>query len=567
MSCIPRHTKLPPEEHRADSCKQMASMNCSAVYRMAPAFKASPWGDFFLNHTTDSLLISHEKMTERVNKLKVVVSGLFGACKNVMEKLNLVDTLQHLGIDHHFEERIAAALNSVHNSEFSSSSLHEVALRFRVLRQHGFLVSADVFNKFRNKDGNFVNDIANDPKDLLSLYNAANLITHNEEPLEEALLFARHHLELMKCNLKSPLAEQVGRALKIPFPKNIKREEAISYIQEYNVHDEMYNAAILELAKVEFNCLQCVHQKELKAIYMWWNDLSTDIKLDYARDHVVVCYFWSYSCMYEEEYARSRVVLAKLLMLASLLDDTYEHATLEECRVLAKVIKRWDEKDVSLLPEYMKKYFISVIRNFKEFGKELEPHEMYRSAYIRKAFQNISECYLQEAEWSHRDYIPSLEDHVNVSTTTAGVELVAVGVLFGMGDVATNELFEWATAIRDSHAVKACGKVTRFMDDLADFKRENLNKMDVATTVDCYIKENNVSSEVAQAKIMSLVDDAWKTLNQELFERRVPLQIIRRITNFARSMMLHYHDKRDGYACSEEIKELLKNHFVKDIAI
>jgi hypothetical protein len=70
----------------------------------------------------------------------------------------------------------------------------------------------------------------------------------------------------MRCNLKSPLAEQVGRALKIPLPRNLKREEAISYIQEYNAQDEMYNASIHELCKLDFNRLQYVHQKELKAI-------------------------------------------------------------------------------------------------------------------------------------------------------------------------------------------------------------------------------------------------------------------------------------------------------------
>lgn len=73
----------------------------------------------------------------------------------------------------------------------------------------------------------------------------------------------------------------------------------------------------------------------------WWKDLYGDIKLEYARDRIVECYFWSYSCLYEEEYARSRIVLAKLLKLVSLLDDTYdEHAALEECRVLTKAIER-----------------------------------------------------------------------------------------------------------------------------------------------------------------------------------------------------------------------------------
>jgi hypothetical protein len=100
---------------------------------------------------------------------------------------------------------------------------------------------------------------------LLSLYNAANLLNHNEEVLEEALLFARRHLELIQSDLKSPLAEQVGRSLKIPLPRTLKRLEAVSYIPEYSV-DPKCNRAILELAKLDFNLLQHLHQNELKTI-------------------------------------------------------------------------------------------------------------------------------------------------------------------------------------------------------------------------------------------------------------------------------------------------------------
>jgi len=541
----------------------MASTNSSAVPRLAPAFEPSVWGDFFINHSPDSLQIPDEKMIERVNQLKVEVSGLFGACKNAVEKLKLVDALQHLGIDHHFEEPIAITMSSIHNAEFISSSLHEVALRFRLLRQHGFWVSADEFIKFKDEGGSFENDMTNDPKSLLSLYNAANLLTHNEGQLEEALLFSRHHLQVMQCNLESPLAKQVERALKIPLQRNIKREEAIHYIPEYDVQDEMYNAAILELAKLDYNRHQRIHQKELKAITMWSKNIFEDIKADYARDRMVECYFWAYSCVYEEEYARSRIVLAKLLMLTSLLDDAYdERATLEECRLLAKAIERWDETDVSLLPEYLQKFFLQIISNFKEFEKLLEPHEKYRSAYIRKVYQNISKSYLQEAEWSHHDYIPSFDEQLNISVKSAGGDLVAIGALFGLDDIATKEIFEWV--ITNSDTVRACGEVSRFMDDIADFKRGR-NKIDVATTIECYMKENNVTGEVALAKIVSLVDDAWKTLNQELLERRAPLKIVNIITNFARSMMFLYHDKRDGYTNSKEVKGALESHFVKHI--
>ena len=49
---------------------------------------------------------------------------------------------------------------------------------------------------------------------------------------------------------------------------------------------------------------------------------------------------------------------------------------------------RWDENNISFLPEYMKKFFLKVTRNFEEFEDELEPHEKYRVAYVRKAVCN-----------------------------------------------------------------------------------------------------------------------------------------------------------------------------------
>jgi (-)-germacrene D synthase len=125
--------------------------------------------------------------------------------------------------------------------------------------------SADEFDGLKLEDGSFIDSVANDPKGLLSLYNAANLLTHNEGALEEALIFARRHLELIQSSLESPLADQVARALKIPLPRTLKRIEAVSYMQEYSV-EQRYNPAILELAKLDFNLLQRLHQKELKTI-------------------------------------------------------------------------------------------------------------------------------------------------------------------------------------------------------------------------------------------------------------------------------------------------------------
>lgn len=105
----------------------------------------------------------------------------------------------------------------------------------------------------------------NDPRGLLSLYNAGHLLTHGEVALEEAIIFARHHLELLTSSLESPLAGQVNRALKLPLPRTLRRVEALHYISEYK-KEQTYNPSILELAKLDFNLLQRLHLKELKAI-------------------------------------------------------------------------------------------------------------------------------------------------------------------------------------------------------------------------------------------------------------------------------------------------------------
>jgi nucleotidyltransferase/DNA polymerase involved in DNA repair len=81
-------------------------------------------------------------MKERAGQMKEEVTRLFGSIRTVVDKMNLVDAIQRLGIDHLFQDQIIAALRDIHGAEFNSFSLHDVALRFRLLRQDGFWVSS-----------------------------------------------------------------------------------------------------------------------------------------------------------------------------------------------------------------------------------------------------------------------------------------------------------------------------------------------------------------------------------------------------------------------------------------
>ncbi|WVZ57008.1 hypothetical protein U9M48_007456 [Paspalum notatum var. saurae] len=513
--------------------------------------------------------MSEESMSDRANQLKKVVAGLFEPCSdnNAVHQLSLVDTLQHLSIDHLFKEQIDATLHSIHGSRFSScSSLHEAALRFRLFRAHGLWVSTDeLISKCRGDDGSFSVEIANDPRGLLSLYNAAHLFLNGEVELEEAILFARHHLGLLKGSLKSPLAGQVTRALKLPLVRTVKRIEALQYMSEYT-DEETYNPSILELAKLDFNLLQRLHLKELKALSQWWNDVFQEIELSFSRDRIVEVFFWANGVFHEEEYSRARIMLTKIYQLVTTLDDIYDvRATLDDSRKLAEALRRWDIRAVSTLPEYLRKFYLMLLRTFQEMEDELELEEGYRVPYNIEAFLLSSDAYLKEAKIFHRNHKPTFEEQLEVSLATIGGKIGATGILIGMSDnEVPRDAFDWA--LKGDSSVMAFNRIGRFLNDIASFN-SGKNVKDAASSVQSYMNEYNVTSEVAIAEIGYLVEDAWKLANQALFDHPDLLPAVQRVNNLSVCMPFSYGGETDVFTSGRDMKNTVERLFVNPVPI
>ncbi|KAL6838260.1 hypothetical protein ACP4OV_031932 [Aristida adscensionis] len=537
----------------------------------AGAFEPCTWGDFFATYIPPLSRGLEEQMRERADQLKVAVRRMFeedSMAMSVADTVSLVDTLQRLGIDNHFHGEIDAVLRRVdcETMEFDSChGLHVVALRFRLLRQHGIWVSADVFEKFRDDTGSFCPSLSSDPRGLLSLYNAAHMATPGEKVLDEAISFSRHHLESMIGKLKSPMAEQVSRALDIPLPRFPTRLETMHYMAEYQ-QEAAHNAMVLELARLEFNLVRSCHLKELRHLTLWWKDLYNDVKLSYARDRLVENYFWTCGVFHDEEYSRARIMFAKTFGLLSLMDDTYDvYATLGECHLLNEAIQRWDESAVSILPEYMHMFYIKLLRNFQEFEYGLQPDEKYRVSYAKKAFKLSSKYYLDEAKWSSEKYEPSFKEHMEVSLMSSGFPTLAVVLLMGAGDLATKEAFEWAIDVPD--LVSASGEVARFLNDIASYKKGK-NKMDVASSVECYAKEHGMVGEEAVAAIVAMSEHAWRRINRECMEMdRALLPAAQLVVNLTRTLEIIYLGGRDAYTYANDLRDLITSLFLKPAAV
>lgn len=122
-----------------------------------------------------------------------------------------------------------------------------------------------MFKKFKDEDGKFSESHVDDVVGLLSLYEASQLRTHGDEILDEAVTFTTTHLELATQRLFPPLSKQVSHALYQPLWKGIPRLEARHYLSIYE-EDDSHNETLLNFAKLDFNQLQQVYQKELTGI-------------------------------------------------------------------------------------------------------------------------------------------------------------------------------------------------------------------------------------------------------------------------------------------------------------
>lgn len=536
----------------------------------AAAFLPPVWGDYFVTYNPPLSQRSEEWMRERAGQLMGDVRRMFEAGKGAMSvagAVTFVDTLERLGVDNHFREEIGAALNRVRGEEPDSGGsdhdLHVVALRFRLLRQHGLWVSADVFNKFKDGAGSFDTSLSSDPRGLLSLYNAAHMATPGEATLDDAIAFARRHLEAMKGELRSPLAEQVSRALDIPLPRLTRRIETMHYIAEYE-QEETHDGTLLELARLDFNLVRSLHLKELKALSLWWRDLYDIVKLSYARDRLVETYFWACGVFHEEEYSRARIIFAKTFGILSLMDDTYDvHATLEECHKLNEAIQRWDEGAVTILPEYMHMFYIKLLSSFKEFEDSLLPNEKYRMSYLKKTYKLQSEYYLEEAKWSNKNYQPNFKEHMDLSVPSSGLLMLSILSLVGMGVETNKEALEWAIGIPD--VINASGELGRFLNDIAAHKMGKAKK-DMASSVECYAKEHGVTGEEAVAALGPVVEGGWRTINRARMVVKPELVPTTQVVlNQSRMLEIIYLGGRDAYTFSGDLKDLVFSQFLKPV--
>ncbi|KAH0753100.1 hypothetical protein KY285_006248 [Solanum tuberosum] len=483
---------------------------------------------------------------------------------NNTNNLVLVDALQRMGIENHFQEEIQSILQKEYEQSacfLKYQTPFDVSLCFRLLRQQGYHVSADVFKNFKNNDdGTFGLKLSQDVNGLIGLYEASQLCVEGEYILEEIANFSVDHLNACLANNDScDEARIIKETLKYPYHKSLANCKAKSFINNFKGINGWGKSTLQELANIEYSITQEIHQHELAQVSGWWRSLGLAEDLKLLRDQPLKWYAWPMAVFTDPKMSQQRIELAKCISFVYVIDDIFDvYGTVEELTLFTQAVKRWELVAMLDLPEYMRSTYKALYDTINDIGYNI--HKIYGqnpTQNLRNAWVSLCNAFLKEAKWFASGVVPTTDEYLTNGIVSSGVHAVLVHMfyLLGLGVISSIHL-EDVSAISSSVAT-----ILRLWDDLGSAKDENQEGKD-GSYIECYMKENkDASIELAREHVINLIEDEWKKLNKEHLHLMSPSSrsFSKASLNSARMvpLMYSYDDNQSLPILQEYIKSML----------
>ncbi|XP_060963578.1 terpene synthase 10-like isoform X1 [Cannabis sativa] len=518
----------------------MSTNNSNIISRRSANYQPPLWHfDYVQSLSTPFKEGAYAKRVEKVKEEVRVMVKRAREEEKPLSQLELIDVLQRLGISYHFEDEINDILKYIYNNNnnvynTNKNNVYANSLEFRLLRQHGYPVSQEIFSTCKDERGNFMVS-SNDIKGMLSLYEASFYLVENENGiLEETRQTTKKYLEeyiIMIMEKQQSLLdhnnnydydydydydyELVSHALELPLHWRMLRLESRWFIDVYEKRLDM-NPTLLMLAKLDFNIVQSTYQDDLKYVFRWWKNTGLGEKLKFARDRMMVNFLWTIGVSFEPHYKSLRRMATKVNALITIIDDIYDvYGTLDELELFTNVVERWDVSAMNGLPEYMKSCFLALHNFINDFAFDvLKGKSLHVKKYLQKTWADLCKSYLREARWYYDGYTPRFEEYIeNAWISISGPVILSHLYFFVVNpneeDALLSTCFDgYPTIIRHS------SMILRLTNDLAT-STDELKRGDVPKSIQCKMHEDGVSEEKARQHIKLLINETWKFLNKD----------------------------------------------------
>ncbi|KAL5797753.1 hypothetical protein ACOSQ2_002573 [Xanthoceras sorbifolium] len=418
-------------------------------------------------------------------------------------------------------------------------------------------------NKFLNEDGKWKESITKDTWGILSLYEASYLATKDEQILLRAMEFTRTHLTQSMPFMAPQSRRCIAQALELPRHLRMARLEARKYIYEYS-REWNHNLALLELAKLDFNMVQSLHQRELVEIQR----VGSCWKTWFWQRQALECFLWTVGIFPEPHYSNCRIELTKTIAFLLVVDDIFDtYGSLSDLVLFTNAIQRWDLDAMEQIPEYMKICYMALYNTTNEISfRILKEHGWNVVPQLKRTWTDIFEAQLAEAKWFNKGDVPHLEEYLANGVTTGGTYMALVHAFFLMGQGVTRES---SVMMEPYPRLSSCaGKILRLWDDLGT-AREEEERGDVASSMACNMRENTLScEEEARKHIRQLIRSLWVELNGQLTApAALPLPIIHASLNLARTSQVVYQNGDDYTNTTYSVKEYTRTLFSDSISL
>nr|POF23364.1 (e,e)-alpha-farnesene synthase [Quercus suber] len=458
-----------------DSKKQLQSVQKTSSSEMKPQandivherrsanYKPNIWNYDCLQSL--SSIYDGQEYERRVQKFKEDVRIIFANAVDSVPTFELIDSVNKLGLASHFDMEIKEALDTIASTKKKMSSpeedLYTTALCFRLFRLHGYEVSQDMFRGFMDEKTGLFKENTN-IKEMLELLEASHLGLEGENILDVARDFSTATLKESISSLDSDLAKQVVHVLELPSQRRVQWFDVKWHINSFEKDSHM-NSSLLELAKLHFNIVQAILQKDLRESSRWWRNLGLTENLSFARDRLAESFMCSVGLAFEPE---------------------------------------WDVSETQQLPECMKTCFLALYNTTNEIANEIQKEKGAWNQvlpHLKKGWTDFCNALFVEAKWYNMGYTPSLQEYLSNGWISSTAPLLLVHEFFSMGH----------------EAERARG--------------------DVPSSILCYMREADVSEEIAQKHIKDMINKSWKKINGQCFNQLPMLQSFVNIaTNNAR---------------------------------
>ncbi|CDP19906.1 unnamed protein product [Coffea canephora] len=413
---------------------------------------------------------------------------------------------------------------------------------------------SDMFLGFVNEAGKFKASIASNVEALVELFEASNLGSEGENILNEANLYSIRSLEPYFA------ASSCNQALSLPLHWTAEWYNIKKRILAYEQEDKI-NPKLVELAKLNFNIVQAAHQKDLKEISRWWMELGITEKLSFSRDRMVESFLYAGGVAFEPEHGSLRKWLSKVIKLVLIIDDVYDiYGSLEDLECFTNAVDRWMPEEVKNLPECMKTCFWTLYNTTDAIAIEIQKEKGWSSAspHLQKAWADFCKSLLLEAKWDNQGYTPSLDEYLDNASVSSSGPLLSLHVIFGVEDQTAKDVKEIFEENKD--IIDYTSLIIRLCNDQGTSTAE-LERGDAPSSILCYMRQENVSEEVAREHIRSIIWRTWKKINSRCIKTSTFLQkSAKYIVNEARvAHFIYQHGDGFGVQDRENRKRVLSN--------